>query len=129
MYFLGKISLCIFKRKSVCVFQRIINLLCLFEGKYVCVLLNSQIWVSSAKLSPNGNSERLYPRNIFEQNSKNVHGIKEVLIMRISTTNMHNLAVKRYKIVKISSPNSAIREIKSPRNLKFKFNPGESLSH
>ena len=46
-------------------------------------------------------------------------GIKKALIMRISTTNMHNLAVKRHKIVKILSPNSAIRKIKSPRNLKI----------
>ena len=66
--------------------------------------------------------------------------IKEALITRFSTTNMHNLAVKRHKIVKILScaklspreilrfredlkaqnrENIVMREIKSSRNLKI----------
>ena len=50
---------------------------------------------------------------------KMVNGIKKALIMRISTTNMYNLTVKKHKIVTILSPNSAIREVKSPQSLKI----------
>lgn len=39
-------------------------------------------------------------------------GIKEALLMCISTANMHDLAVKGIKYREILSPNSAIREIK-----------------
>ena len=55
--------------------------------------------------------------------------------MRISTTNMHNLAVKWHNIMKVLSPYSAVHEINSPRNLKMlnlkteKFNPLENLCH
>ena len=71
-------------------------------------------------------------------NFKMFTGIKEALIMRIPTTNMHNLAVKRHKIMKTFSPYSAIREIKSPRKIiplkyykhyKIDNNPSETRNY
>ena len=70
----------------------------------------------------------IYLQNIFRKNLKKCQittfklftGIKEALIMRISATNMHNLAVKRHKIVKVLLPIVPSAKL-SPREILKNF--------
>ena len=71
--------------------------------------------------------ERPYLQNIFRKKLKKCQittfklftGIKEALIMRISATNMHNLAVKRHKIVKVLLPIVPSAKLSPREILKF----------